>query len=297
MTTIFKLSFKTPVHFGTGRLSTSTLCIHADTLFSAMYIEAIRLCGEQKAFKLYEQCTSGTLRISDTFPYIEDTLYVPKPIMTISGEQESDSSLKKRFKNLHYIPVDEIDSFKSGNYIPKDTEFGKDSVVHKVQISYNVEPQPYNVGNFTYNRGCRIYFIAQYEDDFIFDIIDSLSYTGIGGKISSGYGKFVYTYSELPTALAARMTEDYKQYMTLSVCLPTNEQGDDVVNGAQYTLIRRSGFVQSEKYASSPRKHRDIYCFASGSVFNRRFDGIISDVSEGGTHPVYKYMYPMFIGI
>ncbi|MEJ7160136.1 type III-A CRISPR-associated RAMP protein Csm4, partial [Staphylococcus caprae] len=42
-TKVFKLSFKTPVHFGKKRLSDGEMTITADTLFSALFIETLQL--------------------------------------------------------------------------------------------------------------------------------------------------------------------------------------------------------------------------------------------------------------
>ena len=41
--TIYKLEFQTGVHFGTGALDECTYTFHADQIFSAMYIEALKL--------------------------------------------------------------------------------------------------------------------------------------------------------------------------------------------------------------------------------------------------------------
>ena len=41
--TIYQLEFKTGVHFGTGMLNESACTFKADQLFSALYIEALKL--------------------------------------------------------------------------------------------------------------------------------------------------------------------------------------------------------------------------------------------------------------
>ena len=45
--TIYKLEFQTGVHFGTGALDEGTYTFHADQIFSAMYIEALKLGIDQ----------------------------------------------------------------------------------------------------------------------------------------------------------------------------------------------------------------------------------------------------------
>ena len=46
---IYKMNFLTGVHFGDGMLNQSGYTFCADTLFSALYIEALKL-GEQNEF-------------------------------------------------------------------------------------------------------------------------------------------------------------------------------------------------------------------------------------------------------
>lgn len=41
--TIYQLEFKTGVHFGTGMLNESACTFKADQIFSALYIEALKL--------------------------------------------------------------------------------------------------------------------------------------------------------------------------------------------------------------------------------------------------------------
>ena len=42
---MFRLSFPYGVHFGDGNLDSSNMTFHADTLFSALFIEAVKSGG------------------------------------------------------------------------------------------------------------------------------------------------------------------------------------------------------------------------------------------------------------
>lgn len=53
--TIYKLEFQTGVHFGTGALDECTYTFHADQIFSAMYIEALKLGIDQKFYDAVKQ--------------------------------------------------------------------------------------------------------------------------------------------------------------------------------------------------------------------------------------------------
>lgn len=305
---LFKLSFKSPVHFGTGRLSESSSTVCADTLFSALYMEALCLHGAQKADELRKNVLDGKLLISDTLPYCGDMLFVPKPVIYVDGRCEGDSSMKKLFKDLKYIPYSDMALYLQGNYDPTDAlrkldESGCSDVSVRVRIIPGEDSLPYNVGIFRFNENNGLYFICGYEDNAVYemicDIVSSLSYSGIGGKISSGYGRFDFTCTCLPAEFEKTLTGQHQYYMSLSVCLGVDEnENDRAVDGSYFELVKRSGFVGSETYYSSFRKKKDLYCFRSGSCFRNRFNGCIADVSDGeGTHQVYRYAMPLFYGL
>ena len=45
------------------------------------------------------------------------------------------------------------------------------------------------------------------------------------------------------------------------------------------------------------QKKKDLYVFRAGSCFVHPFAGDIYDVSDGGSHPVYRYARAMFLGV
>lgn len=304
---IFKLSFNSPVHFGNGRLSKSVYTFCADTLFSAMYKEAIKLYGEKEADKLRTLALKGEQLISDAMPYCNDVLYLPKPIIHINGTRENDSSMKKKFKQLSYIPIDDIGAYLKGDYDPTKAleqlkNIGRSDISAKVAVKLNEDSEPYSVGTFTFDskKGYGLYFICGGTEeayDMIYDIMDSLSYTGIGGKVSAGYGRFDYTYEDVTAELKNSIEGTHSRYMSLSISMAADEeQTEKAVSDSYFELVKRSGFVSSETYSDNQMKKRDLYCFKSGSCFAQRFEGSVFDVSEGGRHPVYRYAVPMFYG-
>ena len=83
---ILKLKFKTDVHFGNGNLSDAENIIYADTIFSAICQEYIKLYSDNLE-ELVDKFRNNLIYISDTMPYIEDIYYVPKPIKRIESDQ------------------------------------------------------------------------------------------------------------------------------------------------------------------------------------------------------------------
>lgn len=300
---VYKLNFRTPVHFGTGALSTGTMAFCADTLFSALYIEAMRHgCNEN----LYEMTRAGDILLSDAFPYMSDRYFLPKPMRYVeprSGER-GNSTAKKRFKRLRYIPVDLMEAYLSGNMNPDDASLralGHEESQTMAAVRTDGDTLPYVVGNYIYHDGNGLYIIAGYQNDdgkmMLDDLLDSLSYSGIGGKRGSGKGRFQLLYGRGTEVLQELLHSSTGNEMLLSSALPMESELESTLDGASYLLQKRSGFVYSETYAEEARKKRDLYTMQAGSCFARRFVGDIYDVSESGAHPVYRYAKGMFLGL
>ena len=303
--TLYKLRYKTPVLFGRGRLGKTAFTFYADTLFSAMCIEAEKMKPDGSKW-LYDAAVSGGLCLSDGMLYVADSLFIPKPMTEIKAAESGDPGLKKQFKKLSYIPLTDLDAYLSGNYDPTHANellegLGKYSEQVRVSVGRDKDSKPYSVGTFTFADDCGLYFICAADEEIVKDIdeiIKNISYTGLGGKISSGLGKFDYTPEKVPQIIKERLEGDYEQYMSLSVCMGSEyDDMDTVLDGAGYELIKRSGFVASSAYSDEPVKKRDFYAFKAGACFTERFKGDVFDVGGGGAHPVYRYAKPMLMGM
>ena len=110
--TIYKLEFQTGVHFGTGALDEGTYTFHADQIFSAMYIEALKLGIDQK---FYDAVKAGTLLFSDALPYMGQQYMIPKPMIYVTSGRQGESEQKKAYKKLKYLPVEQLDEFLKGS--------------------------------------------------------------------------------------------------------------------------------------------------------------------------------------
>ena len=141
-------------------------------------------------------------------------------------------------------------------------------------------------------RICGLYIIAgfesSHEEDLFYDLLDALSYSGIGGKRRSGFGRF-----EIESIKDVSLSEQGEHYMTLSVSLP-EENEMEVLRDASYQVIKRGGFVGSEDYSDEYRKKKDLFMVTAGSCFHEMYSGNIYDVSNGGKHAVYRYGKPIF---
>lgn len=315
---IYQMTFKTAVHFGNGRLSSTENTFYADRLFSALCIEVRKMKGVDGINKLVEMVKENRLCISDSFPYVDDVFFLPKPVMHIQTDKKGDSEAKKKFKKLSFIPVDSLDEFIAGDFNPdisvqKLKFLGEKTMKRSAAIFENDDAEPYSIGTYEFGeiekRNDReyikhdsgLYFIIGFENDEVFGFVDeimySLQYDGIGGKISEGLGKFDTVMHDVPDSVIKRLSGKYNRYMSLSVCMAKDSELDRAVENASYTIIKRSGFISSYDYNDTFVKKNNFYSFSAGSCFDIRFEGDVFNVGGKGTHPVYRYAKPMLLGV
>lgn len=304
-TKIVKLSFRGPVHFGERRLSDSEYVCDAGRLFGALFAESLRM---GMAHEFVEAARCGNCRISDAFPYIGERLYIPKPMIAVhrdsEGPSDTTSKVRKASKKLKYIPVDLLGDYLSGSLdvVAESSRFhlGKSFLRTKVNLerSRSEEAEPYHVGDFSYDPGCGIYFIWQGEYDLT-PALEQLSFAGIGGKRTSGYGSFDFEVIEVGAFPLSDEGSRGSRAMLLSSASPCEEElTDALLSGACYRLVRKGGFVQSANHAATPRKKRNMWVFCPGSVFEGRFAGDVFDVNDTpGAHPVYRYARAMWMEV
>ncbi|MGI6450488.1 MAG: type III-A CRISPR-associated RAMP protein Csm4 [Desulfitobacteriia bacterium] len=321
---LYKLEFTTAIHIGDdsgmSSLDSSEMAVHADTLFSALCLEALQSGGQELLSQFSAEVRGGKLLLSDALPYDEEEYYLPKPVLAANQRKESSGSHnKKKFKDLKYIPVSQFSAYlknlQSGSesFDPEsiNKSFGNYETYTRAAIKGLEETKPYHIGVFRFIKGCGLYIIAAYSEDkqnqLLYRLLTSLSYSGLGGKRTSGLGKFkiaeVNSISEessqpaLKTFYHLLTAGDAPYQMAISVSLPKDEELEQAAAMASYSLVRRGGFVQSSDYADTPLKKRVIYMFSPGSCFAHRFEGDIYDVAHYGRHPVYRYGKPMFMGV
>ena len=291
----YKLKFNTPLHIGKTRLYEYETMIPADTLFSALCNEALLLYGEQGIQELVSYLKADRFRMTDAMPFHDDTYYIPKPIMNMNRQVESNSLAKKKFKKLGYINSEKICEFCRGELDPEKElvllkGMGKAGLRAMNAIDENYTAVPYQVGIYSFNtaESWGLYFLLGYESDdvvhFVEDLLLSLELSGIGGKKSAGFGKFTLEFGKIPSSYENALRTDGNDgiYETLSVSMAENSRLSEVLEDAQYALVRRSGFIFSETYAKSLTRKKDYYMFKAGSTFCRTFEGVLADVSSDG---------------
>lgn len=326
--TIYKLKFPSGIHIGDVKyisLDSTSLTVSSDTFFSAIYAEYVRLFQDKELFEL---SNNGEFKVSDLFPFKNEELYLPKPFISIERKKEAETKHtvdRKKVKSLSYLTAHQLTDYlnflRTGENFPQvDDDFGQKQLYTKNQISRTGEDtRLYSIEIFKFNEYSGLYFILKCKDEFtkkFNTVLNSLSYTGIGGKKSSGYGKFIIekekisldknTKSDIKSVQFIKssllyddtVVEDNKKYMLLSSYAPQETEVDKIKNDNNtYNLIKRSGFVNSSSYSNEPQKRGQVYMLSSGSVLDFIPQGKLLDLNLHGNHEIYRLGKPIVMGV
>lgn len=321
---LFKLQFDTAVHFGGAdsalSLYTSEETLRADTFFSALCHEILIQQGEKTLHQLCEEVQQGKLLLSDLMPWHGETFYLPKPVAPSESNEEVETTLRKKVKKLAWIPTLRFDeyakSLHAGHFEPDkkglpevQTSFGTHFEQTKAAIPAQGDTMPYQVGLFRFAIDCGLYFICGCAEsgqaEKLEQLLNGLGLTGIGGKVSAGYGKFhvvdKISLSEPDDKQTkwlrrALTSEKASHQLLLTTSLPQDTELDAALEGACFQLVRRSGFMSSDR-VNVPLKKKTQYFLSAGSVLRHRYQGALYDVSLTETHPAYRYSRPIFMGV
>lgn len=323
---LIRLRFDGLVHFGSSdsarSLFTSEDHFYADTLFSALCHAALSLHGEAGVQALIQQARDGTLLLSDSMPWKRTAqgidYYLPKPCKSFvdaAHRQETATSSRKALKRLNWIAVSEFLSFfrpqSSRPFVlPKAETFGMPDGRAQTSMKGMENPMPYQVGTYRFLPDCGLYFLLGCREtvqcEQVAALLQALGISGIGGKTGVGFGRFAVEKIVTITRNGDEQTRwlhealnaaDASDQMLLTTSLPQERELEAAVKDAQYRLIRRGGFIQSDTFDDRPMKKQTQYYFAAGAVFPHRYQGDVYCAASDGRHPVMRYAKPMFLGV
>ena len=335
---LYKLRFTSPVRFGTDKgasgLSMSGFTASADTLFSALCDEWIQILGLDSFKDFISWVQAGDLLLSDLLPFNHSSdsaegkqdckIYIPKPVMLVKGEQTKkssmgDSVMKKKFKKITHIQVDAIQSYiefqqagDTDGFAMDPSQVFSEIKTTRASISHNPESLPYHVASVKFLPDAGLCFVVRMNDDkkLLFDkVLESLGMNGIGGKRSSGYGKFVVENDgekleqgpHQPAsyeALSRMLHHESDTYLAISCILPSKKDFPILQdNRTCYQLSIRKGFVYSRDHSDTNMKRKQVVMVRAGSCMPTRMEGTVADTNPGGNHEVYRYGKGLFLGV
>lgn len=303
---IYKMYFKTGVRCGTGKIESNSIEIPSDIIFSAIINEASK--ADEKILQyILDSFKDRKILLSDAFPFIDDEYLLPKPLISFT-KNDGDSSEKKLYKKINHIPISDFNEYVSGNSDPqeilnKTENLGLIQIDTKIQNRLEGDNEIYNLSYFRFNKNNGLYFILAFEDErlekLLHNLIYSIGFTGIGGKKTSGLGKFEIVEEELSKNILNKINSE-KANMLLTSSMAREDELEKIDEDANYALIRRGGFIYSESEIGrkkTVKRKRTMHFFKSGSIFNKKFEGDIFRVDDGFVHPVYRYGIPMWLEV
>ena len=331
---IYPLKLLGPVHFGDtgngGTLENVVLSFSSDSLYSAICNEIGRNVELLESFR--KNVKDGELVISSLFHYYSDgeenpsewQYYLPKPIYTIQRERtittyaetKEQATILKKVKKVEFVRSSLLSNVE-GQFNFDDLlydaetmpEFGSFAVVTRVN-KREILGLPYHVGSYVFNSNSGLYFIVGFQttsSKVLFDqIIELLSYSGIGGKRSSGYGKFeclkeieIISTEDLEdvNALYRLITNKNAQsYMSISSVIP-DENEVHLLQSGTYSLKKRSGFVSSSQLVGNVKRN-SCYSIKEGSCFVEPLKGKIIELQEPSvSHVIERHGIGFFVGV
>lgn len=340
-TFIYKLQFTSPVRFGSdigaAGLALGNETCRSDTFFSALCIEWLKVFGESKMKEMVNEAESGRFLLSDLFPWKGQDIYLPKPLIYVEKKNiNTDGHYFKKLKKIRWIPAAAFDSYinflKEGGELPFDPDENKpwsEVIIPRASVARVEETRPYVISAYRFpfeeekqnnKKGDKegalqtgLYFILKTDNQGLQEeldiVLDNLGVTGIGGKKTTGLGKFKLAEEPIEFGadfglydsdiiLGKMLNRKGKYYMALSTISPLEKELEAFIPEENfYTLIQRSGFVESPAYWENPIKRKPVTMFGAGSCFKEPLSGRILNLSSGGNHPVYRYGKGMYLGV
>lgn len=332
---IFTLKFLTPVHFGDtangGFLDKIAMSCGVDTLFAALCQEAA-LQGQEAVEKLIAKVEQREIVLSSLMPYFCDEqnnedmhFYLPKPMLISEAKTQVPKSFSevkslatqlKKQKQTGFVRASQIKKLvqccKHGVTAELDCEsFVAPYVSGRVALRED-KPNPYYVGSYVFADNAGLYFVCGVQKDedidFVEDLLVNLGYSGIGGKRSSGYGKFeladdrlevneeFYSYDDDEALAKMLHDEDSALQMCIAPVCPVADDIAEVKKGT-YKLIKRGGFIASPELAENIKRD-SVYLLAEGSCFAKRLHGqMLMQRLDGVDHGIYRNGLGLFVGL
>lgn len=302
------LKFKSPLHIGEMGVGVEKVSeiIHSDTLWSALINAWIKLTGSDEILKKFiENKESCPFLLSSAFPFVDNTLFLPKPLYIKRKEDEEDILSKKvikKWKKSNFIPFEIfIKILKGENITGEELKFNsekqeilKENIVSSVNPRVQIGPYSeeesilYFIGETFFSNNSGLYFLVKFNENIKDEFEKVLEFLGeerIGGKRSYGHGIFyIYDVREINFPEV-----DSNYYITLSLLNDTNII--PFLKDSFYSLILRKGWSLSP-ITKTQTPWKPLYMFSEGSIFPYKPIGRIVEVTPDEwrikNHSIYR---------
>lgn len=327
---IYQLQFTTPVHLGRaelgGKLEQIDFTVTADTMFNAICCE-LSASGIDGLIDFCQKCDQGAIVLSDLFPYRDKAgdfeFYLPKPRLPLAAVSEVVTSPqnfitagielleKKQWAKMRYLRASNFAKYFSGLKAGRFYFAKEGFAVAEERTLVNCrgeESRPYTLGVYNFKPDTGLYGIIGLADEtdinWLTSIIESIGLSGIGGKRSSGFGKFALTdmpydlndggFSDDDKAIADMLAAKTAPWqMSISNLLPKPQEVTELTE--TYYSLRRYGGFTATKEGQLVQKN-SVYMLEAGSCLKKRILGQVQQINDEG-HPILRYGKGIYAGI
>lgn len=320
---IYKLKFLTPVHLGAaelgGKLESVSFSYGSDKLFGALCCELSE--NEDLLLNFVEKARREEIFLSDLLPYKDNNFYLPKPILFVDSqktperlelvEMRRQATQRKKQKKIEFIRASRFEEYfsavKRNSPFQEENNFGETELVQKVSCRAE-KPLPYYVGTFSFDDGNGFYLLTLFEnahnEQFFRTILEYLGLSGIGGRRSSGFGKFSLieeisledcSNEDLVALNKMLANKSAAWQMNLSSLLPSPDE-ISTLKKSYFKLKRRGGFVTAIS-GDIEQKKNNVCVVVAGSCFPHRLKGELLSIDKINGHEIYRLGKSIYAGL
>ncbi len=342
---LVELQFDHAVHFGSsdaglGIEEVDETC-HSDTIFSGIINQLAsieHLISDFCLKKFLEKFDSPTppFRIS-SFGMVKGADYfLPKPLIepAIFSSNPLINKYRKEFKRLKWIHLEDFYKWQNNSLLSKDiedyftnndknTSFYKTLMkVQHIQDRESDATQIYHSGQLFYGEKIYPFFLIDFESELLSwewfrESLQLLGVSGLGGRRSTGYGKFTLRHEPIPIGgdesvfpKDVRESTQHRKAINLWTNV-LNHQGKgqylfsllkpksltETDCEAYHLLIRRGWVFSNSSFYQMKRK--TVHMFSEGSIFKKPIEGELLNISPDklpeSHHEIYRYGLPFTI--
>jgi len=347
---LVELQFDHAVHYGSsvagyGVEEVDETC-HSDTLFSGIINQLAAVEDLISEFSLKNFLEEFDLHTSpfrvSSFGIVKGMEYfLPKPLIepSVSFSEPSIQKYKKDFRKLKWIhledfykwqnkmlSIDDIKGYFESNTNeppPKAPSFLQAfTKAQHIRDRETDSTQLYHTGQLFYGDEVYPFFLVDFNSETLSwewfkEALRLLGISGLGGRRSSGYGKFTLRYE--PILIGAdgslwpkevRETTRHRKAIELwNKVLSHESEGcylfsllkpkEIIINDylAYNLLIRKGWFFSNSGFYQMKRK--TVYMFSEGSMFRKPIEGKLLNISPDELpdehHEIYRYGHPFTI--
>jgi len=214
--------------------------------------------------------------------------YLPRPLVRGKKSVESDTQVKKKLRKVLWIEAEAMQDYlefvKTGSGDPTSFQksFGSEVVWDRVNTRSGADNELYRVAAWQFDRVIPwskenkkkiiidkklleqrvsgLYWIISCQDESmlkkLIEAANSLGYSGVGGKISSGLGKYIVWEDSLEDSVSGKAMLSYLDdkaapiQMALGCVVPYTDEDFSIMQDVEtsYLLVSRTGFTSSADF-------------------------------------------------